>query len=123
MNRIKRIYTDANRLSAVMLMVALLWLTVSTPFVYQAQQHYSKFQKAATSSSLAGNEEECNDSPQTNTTEEKAPGGMNSLSEEYLHHHDHSGHFLFAAAQYPTWHAATYTAFHGEMLVPPPNCA
>lgn len=122
MNTIRRIYNDAHRVSAVAMIMALLWLTVCTPFVYLSQQHLAKHERATHTKAPTGNDQQ-EDNPLTNTSEEKAPNASTSLSEEYIHAPHHTGAFIFAAAQYHTWHAATYTAFHGEMLVPPPNLA
>ena len=73
---------------------------------------------------LTGNEEEsANPFGNGNTTEEKAPGN-NSFSEEYLHDHHKEDGLLAAARQYRSCeNARDYIAFHGELLVPPPNAA
>jgi hypothetical protein len=101
-----------------------MWLTVSTPFVIaslqqQAKQH--KMEKAA-SSPIAGNEEDTGN-PFGNNTEEKAPTSTN-FSEEYLHSFHVISHFCREISQYHKHeNSNTYIAFHGELLVPPPNVA
>ena len=61
--------------------------------------------------------------PFGNTTEEKAPS-TSSISEEYLHDHHATDHFFDVFSQYyKRENAGTYIAFHGELLVPPPNAA
>lgn len=71
---------------------------------------------------LGGEEEPTN--PFGNTTEEKAPGGSSSLSEEYLHDHHHTDRVaLLISVDHSLQNAGTYIAFHGELLVPPPNQA
>ncbi|MBK6937080.1 MAG: hypothetical protein IPH18_09515 [Chitinophagaceae bacterium] len=53
--------------------------------------------------------------------EEKVPSG-NSLTEEFLHEfHATTLFFSIASKSYKCHDAETYIAFHGELLVPPPN--
>lgn len=104
------------------MIITLLWLTVSTPYVYAAQQLQEKH--ALTSSPSDDNpcdSEETN--PFANTTEEKAPStSINSFSEEYLHHNEDLFHCAELLLSHKKDHTATeYTAFHGELLCPPPN--
>lgn len=107
--------------SAVCLILALLWLTISAPFVYACQQELAKKSKTEQSRApLAGNEEETAN-PFGNNTEEKAPSSS-SFSEEYLHDQHHDAHFFPLTLSYQKCeNAGTYVAYHGELLVPPPN--
>lgn len=119
----KKIYTISHKLSAVFMIVALLWLTVSTPFVLASQQELAKQQHSISDNQppLSCTEEESN--PFGNTTEEKAPSS-NTFSEEYLHDHHITHYFILETSQYHKCeNAGTYIAFHGELLVPPPNAA
>jgi hypothetical protein len=101
------------------MVLALLWLTVSTPFVFSRQQELAKQYKMI-QSPFSGSEEETAN-PFGNTTEEKAPSG-NSFSEEYLHDNHSGGHFFSVVVQYRKCEdAGIYIAYHGELLVPPPN--
>jgi len=113
------------QLSSAILMIALLcWLTISTPFVYASQQEQAKHGKMVHDSadSNAGNEEE-NGNPFGNNTEEKTPSS-NSISEEYLHTYHITTHLHTEISLYHKLeNADTYIAFHGELLVPPPNAA
>ena len=63
--------------------------------------------------------------PLSNSTEEK-PASCSSISiaEEFLHD-SHKEEYLFSVITsfYKCENADTYTAFHGELLVPPPNQA
>ena len=109
--------------SAVFMILALLWLTVSTPFVFaNAQKQAAQNITINTQPSpIDANEEDCTN-PFGNTTEEKNPNSGNSLSEEYLHHQHIHDHFFYTNSQnYKYEDADTYTAFHGEVQVPPPN--
>lgn len=117
----KRKYSNFQTASAVCMILALLWLTVSAPFVYACQQELAKQSKTEQSRApLAGNEEETAN-PFGNNTEEKAPSSS-SFSEEYLHDQHHDTHFLLLTLSYHKCEgASTYVAYHGELLVPPPN--
>jgi len=118
----KKIYTIGHKLSAVFMIVALLWLTISAPFVFASQQELAKqHQMADNQSPVPGGEEESN--PFGNSTEEKAPSS-NAFSEEFLHDHHITHYFMSASSTYHKGeNADTYIAFHGELLVPPPNAA
>ncbi|MBL7741462.1 MAG: hypothetical protein JNK14_19740 [Chitinophagaceae bacterium] len=124
MKKNKRVYNRLQLVSAVFMILALLWLTVSIPFVNAAQQDLAKQnQTEQVGNMMAGNEEETAN-PFGNTTEEKAPSNSSSFSEEYLHDHHHTDHYFSIARQYHKCdNAGTYIAFHGELHVPPPNMA
>jgi len=108
--------------SAVFMILALLWLTVSAPFVASCQQELAKQNKTANNVSALGGSEEEAANPFGNTTEEKKPSGSNSLSEEYLHDHHIDDHFFSVISRdHKSENAGVYTAFHGEVQVPPPN--
>jgi len=119
----KKKYSPLQHLSAVFMILALLWLTISAPFVVAAQQELTKQGKTANAGSpLAGNEEEAAN-PFGNTTEEKAPGNT-TFSEEFLHDNHKADYFFSISSQYHKCeNAGTYVAYHGELLVPPPNAA
>lgn len=117
-------YTLFNKATAIFLMMTLLWLTVSTPFVLSVQQKLAKQQKAfSINSSASDNQNENSDENGSNSVEEKAPVSSN-LSEEFLHAH-HATHIFFTVVSlyHKLENAGTYIAFHGELLVPPPNVA
>lgn len=123
MSKVQQPYNYFQRGSAIIMIAALCWLTISAPFVFENQQKIAKQNcEAPASIPLAGTEEEAN--PISSSTEEKAPKTLNSFSEEYLHD-SHRSEYLFAIiSQYHKGeNAGTYIAFHGELLVPPPNQA
>ena len=105
------------------MILALMWLTISAPFVYECQQQIAKYSKSSSAPmALDMTEDETN--PFGNNTEEKAPSSINSFSEEYLHNHHDAEYLLSIALQYhKNDDAGIYIAFHGELLVPPPNAA
>jgi hypothetical protein len=117
-------YSLLQQVSSLLMIMALLWLTVSLPFVMESQQLLAKQDKMATAPTpIGGNEEEAAN-PFGNTTEEKKPCSNNSLSEEYLHHQDdHHSFFTSPLQHHNLVDAGTYVAYHGELLVPPPNMA
>jgi hypothetical protein len=124
MTKNRKIYTIFQLASAAFMILALLWLTISAPFVFTYQEKLGEQGKMATSEVPSGNNEEEAANPFGNSTEEKAPTTSSSLSEEYLHDHHQTDHFFSIASQYHTLqNAGTYIAFHGELLVPPPNVA
>lgn len=107
----------------MLMIAALFWLTVSIPFVLESKQRIAEHQnQALVNFPMSAAEEEAN--PLGNTTEEKAPTGSNSFSEEYIHDNHRSEFLLSVTSQfYKGENASVYVAFHGELLVPPPNVA
>ena len=124
MKKVPQPYSFFNHVSAIMMIVALSWLTISAPFVFEQQQKIAK-QNSSNCASLpiTANEEEAAN-PFSGSTEEKAPKSLNTFSEEYLHDH-HQSEYLFSIASkfHKCEDAGTYVAYHGELLVPPPNKA
>lgn len=121
----RKTYNTVQRISAIFMIVALLWLTISTPFVFASQQHLAKQEKSNKATAPVSDNEEETTNPFGNSTEEKSPTtSTNSVSEEYLHDHCTLDYFFTIALQYHKCeNAGTYTAYHGELLVPPPNVA
>lgn len=102
-------------LSCIIMMLALAWLTISTPFVFAGQQQVAT-QKAAKG---ADAKKGCN--PFANTTEEKTESGANTLS-EYLHDHHVQVHYEPAPEEFQKCHSSDlYYAFHPELISPPPE--
>lgn len=123
MSKKRKTYNTRSIFSAVFMIAALAWLTVSAPFVYASQQAVVKQQKAYSNLAIGSSEEE-SPNPLTNSPEEKKPGGTNSFAEEFLHDTHADGLSSIIDTQYHRGkNADTYTAFHGELLVPPPNYA
>lgn len=119
-------YNLAALVSAMFMILALVWLTISLPFVYGAKQNLDKVQTSQMAdNNIPQDDSDDNNNPLGNSTEEKTPGnGFSNLSEEYLHDHHGSEHFFFEALLFHKLeNTGTYLAFHGELLVPPPNHA
>lgn len=102
------------------MILALLWLTVSAPFIAVKQQELNKSAQTTMPFSAADDEAA---NPFGNSTEEKAPS-TTTLSEEFLHDSHLQDHFFsIILPAYSHISSGTYVAFHGELLVPPPNVA
>ena len=117
-------YSTFQSASAVFMILALLWLTVSAPFVFSSQQQLAKQSKSLSSAVPLDNpaEEEVAN-PFGNSTEEKTSNSI-SFSEEYLHDHHLEEHFFSMSSQYHKCeNDGTYLAYHGELDVPPPDVA
>lgn len=115
----KRFYSVFQLASAIVMIISLLWLTVNSPFATVVGVGLC-YQSESSNNKIPGNGTEDNN-PFGNTTEEKVPASSN-LSEEYLHHHDTIDPLTAEASEYHKLkNSDTYTAYHGETLVPPPN--
>ena len=118
----KSIYQLSQILSAGFLILALLWLTVSLPFVYESQRELAKHSKSVSDRCSHTSNEEEPASAFGNTTEEKAPSSTTSVSEEYLHDNHIAEYITSLASQiHKCENSGIYNAFHGEVHVPPPN--
>ena len=101
-------------ISSLFMMLALLWLTVSTPFVFASQRaQQTEIQKQTGS---------CEDkNPFSTTTEEKNESSVSTLS-EYLHDvNSMNHHFTVLTRIYKCHTSDLYYAFHPELLSPPPE--
>lgn len=101
-------------ISSLFMIMALVWLTISTPFVFASQQAQQKeIQKQA------GSSEDRN--PFSTTTEEKNEGSVNTLS-EYLHDlNSINHHFIVLTRIYKCHTSDLYYAYHPELISPPPE--
>ena len=95
------------------MILTLLWLTLSTPFVYAADKASKQKTEQSTDDS----------NPFSSTTEEKNEEGMTTFS-EYLHDLHHEPDFSFVVKTFYKCHPSdTYFAFHPELISPPPEAA
>jgi hypothetical protein len=96
------------------MIAALVWLTVSTPFVYDAQQLLKKeIQKQSKQTN--------NTNPFSNTTEEKNESSVNTLS-EYLHEPPGiENNFITLIRLYKRYPSNIYFEYHPELVSPPPE--
>lgn len=114
-------YTKKHAVSSVVMILTLLWLTVSLPVVYAAQQQVKQAVTKVNAENKTEKNNDCN--PFANTTEEKPPANTSiNLSEEYLHHHEEYVPFIADKLSHSHHHSYnTYVAYHGELLSPPPE--
>lgn len=102
--------------SSLLMILALLWLTVSTPFVYAADKLAKQEVQKQT-----GQCQEEDTNPFSNTTEEKNESGVNNLS-EYLHDVHLLERISVTLTKYYKCHLSdTYYAFHPDLHLPPPK--
>ena len=98
------------------MMLALTWLTISLPFVYEAQKQNAFI---STQNSSKPTQQDDNNNPLSTSTEEKVPS---IPSEEYLHNAKEHSYSWVNALQHFTDHTLpVYIAYHGELLSPPPE--
>jgi hypothetical protein len=110
----QHIFTVWHVCSSVFMVMALIWLTVSTPFVYQAQKIQKEIQKQTKPA-------QDNTNPFSNTTEEKNESSVNTLS-EYLHEPPSiENDFVILTRLYKRYPSDMYCEHHPELLSPPPE--
>ncbi|GAA4317263.1 hypothetical protein [Flaviaesturariibacter amylovorans] len=113
MHAANRTYHLLHRIGSLLLILALVWLSVCTPFVYAAQ-----LEEKAGTEQLADCED---DAPLTNTNEEKAEGGL-SMPQEYLHEPLHLHHpSSFDLAEFHRYAVDDHVSYHPEFVAPPPE--
>ena len=99
--------------SSLFMITTLLWLTVSTPFVYASRQVQKEFQQQP-----SGYED---NNPFSNTTEEKSETGTNLLS-EYRHDiHLLERHFTVLKTLYKGHSSQINLQYYPELQSPPPE--
>ncbi len=115
MNQRPTTYPIHKIISAIFMILALGWLTISLPFVYNAQQYASEISQPNDVNESKTNN---NYNPLSNTTEEKTPDQV----QEYLHGQYENLELQTANLDHLHTHECkVYIAFHGELLCPPPN--
>jgi len=113
MKRGQYIFSRGHVHSSLFMIMALFWLTVSTPFVYHAQQVQKEIQKQTNQTD--------DNNPFSNTTEEKNESSTNTLS-EYLHNLPSlEKDFVFLTRLYKRYPYSIYIDHHPELLSPPPE--
>jgi hypothetical protein len=98
--------------SSLFMITTLLWLTVSTPFVYSHQLQKELQQQP---NGYEGS------NPLANTTEEKSETGNNVLS-EYRHDiHSVERHFIVLSTLYKCHSLDSHLEYYPEVQSPPPE--
>jgi len=107
------IFSPGHVCSSLCMIITLFWLTVSTPFVYQAQKVQKEIQKQTNQTD--------DSNPFSNTTEEKNESSINTLS-EYLHDLPSlEEDFVILTRLYKRYPCAIYCEHHPELVSPPPE--
>lgn len=101
------------------MIAALLWLTISTPFVFNAQRQLITEERQSAGNGSQQDDESAN--PLASTTEEKTPNNNNSLSEFLNEGETIKQPVRNLIRQYNPISISLYVSFQGELLVPPPN--
>jgi hypothetical protein len=115
MHRSRKIFSLKEAVSGIFMIMTLLWLTVSTPFVFPGKAD----QKQTSQQKDADQHEE--DNPFSRTTEEKPERSSNSLS-EYLHElYEVKLPITFITNSYKIHSTTLYLAYHPELVSPPPK--
>jgi hypothetical protein len=112
-----------NFVVVISMMMTMLWLTVSLPFIAESRMVFNIECKSSACDNLIDTQGDDTGFSQTGASEEKGSESSNNYNEEYLHHHD-GGALLGSNSGKTTLHDLAqdaYCAFHGELLVPPPN--
>lgn len=108
-------YSALQIASSIIMMLALSWLTVCTPFVNKAYEL-----KKEISQKHFQDQGDGDSNIFSNTTEEKNPNS-NTLS-EYLHDTHHSEKFPVTLDKfYKGYPSSLYFAYHPELISPPPE--
>jgi hypothetical protein len=107
----------------IAMMMNMLWLTISLPFIADGRFGCQLEQSASKGANPFDTQGEDTGFPQTGSSEEKGSEGSNGYNEEYLHHHEGilSMALKFGKTTMHDLAQDAYCAFHGELLVPPPN--
>ena len=117
MRKRQNIFNWKHMASVVVMLLALAWLTVSLPYVNEAQMKYKQTSQQK-EKDASGQEK---DDPFSNTTEEKNESGGNTLA-EYLHDmHLFEHHFTLLKTYYKCHPSDLYLAYHPELVIPPPE--
>jgi hypothetical protein len=103
-------------LPSLLMLFALVWLSVSTPFVYAAQQ-------AQQASKKHHNKNTSSNASQTNTVDEDEVVNSVANISEYLHSNDFAiKHFTPVPVKHTKCHPSDlYFAYHPELISPPPE--
>lgn len=118
MNKRQTIFTLRHLLSAVIMLAALAWLTVSLPYAAKAQQEYKQVCKQS-----GEHKADDNTNPLSNTNEEKTESGVSLLS-EYLHEATViERHFVTLSTSHVCRPSALYLAYHPDLVIPPPEAS
>ena len=101
---------------SIFLLLNMCWLTVCTPFVFDAEQRLNN----AVAHQYEQQDNQENGSNQLNEDTDGS-SSINTINEEFLHTPFDGLHTPLFLSRYAPHHADPYVAFHGELFCPPPN--
>ena len=112
----KPLYTRLHKLSSLLMVITLAWLTICLPYVSESQQDAEIQIEASTDD---GGDDGNN--PLSNTNEEKTESGT-SLLAEYLQENELAEHnFITLSSFYKCHPSDLYLAYHPDLIIPPPE--
>jgi cytoskeletal protein RodZ len=112
-------YKFRQKIAAVVMLLALAWLTISLPFIYSFQQEQKELAQKQAVEAPSNNVDE--DNPLSSTTEEKSETGVTQLS-EFLHDTGFALHsFTVSPALYTAHQCRLHLDIHPEFFSPPPD--
>lgn len=118
MRKKETIYHNHHRIYSIFMLLALVWLTVCTPFVFE---HPKQIKKIALSKKMDKEHSNNESDPIPGSTEEKTENSGNTLS-EYLHHDAVMEHHVsLVTSNFKVHLDEPYLAYHPEMVSPPPK--
>jgi hypothetical protein len=108
--------------TAMSMILVLLWLTVSQPFIYQIGILLTDTHQMASSYDNS-NADDTAERFMTNNAEEKGSEDPNTFNEEYIHEYEASDALNMTILQSSILDRDEdcVNPYHGELHVPPPN--
>lgn len=118
----RNIYNTIKKINASLLFLAVLSLTISTPITYSSQEFSKNKSEQNTPYPVDESEDGTSNLLNSSTNEEDAPANDNSI-EKFVHNpSDFEINHIQKVSYFETNKTKLYHAYHGELLVPPPNC-
>jgi hypothetical protein len=121
MNGVNSSYNSFQISTAVLMIVVLLWFTMSTPVIYQFQLQENAAEIALAQPDETENGNDFTSYPFSSNSEEKTESNSNGFS-EYLHDLDEINTCSAFLSGHVKCHSdEEYLAYHGKLLSPPPK--
>ena len=121
MRKNRNIYRVIKKINASLLLLAVISLTISTPVVFFTQEFSENTPEQNTPHPIDDSEDVASNLLNSNTNEEDAPANHNI--EKFVHNpSEFETNHIQKVSYFETNKVKLYHAYHGELLVPPPNC-
>ncbi|PHX74253.1 MAG: hypothetical protein CK547_04250 [Chitinophagaceae bacterium] len=122
MRKNRNIYSIIKKINASLLLLAVISLTISTPVAFFTQEFSENTPEQNTPHPIDDSEDGASNLLNSNTNEEDAPANDNSI-EKFVHNpSEFETNHIQKVSYFETNKVKLYHAYHGELLVPPPNC-